>query len=147
MDIKQIAAKIVPYEEWLASFFEKLDDVTLSNVDARSRDDSEMYAKRYGLNETEKRLIYLQFKAKEIRDCLLKLYRCNSGKFHYDVDLDGGVYCSEIRSIRNCIGMVDADVNKLLDEKMEQEEDADHPVYMFTDMSGKLPGFMFRGTN
>lgn len=145
MDIKQIVVKSVHYEKWLASLSEKLDDRALSNVEAMSRDDSEMYAKRYGLDEAEKRLVYLQYKAKEISGCLRKLYRCNSGKFHYDVDLDGGVYCTEIRSIRSCIGMLDADVNKMLDEKTGREVDTDHPVYMFTDMSGKLPGFMFRG--
>lgn len=147
MDIKQIAAKTTIYEEWVASFSEKLEEMTLSNVDARSRYDSEMFAKLYDLDETEKSLIYLQYKAKKISDCLRKLYQCNPGKFHCDVDPDGGVYCTEIRSIRNCIGMLDADVHKMLDEKMEQEEDTEQPVYMFTDMSDKLPGFMFRGNS
>lgn len=118
-------------------FSKNLDDLTLSNVEARSRDDSEMFAKRYDLDETEKSLIYLQYKAKEISGCLRKLYQCNPGKFHCDVGPDGGVYCTEIRGIRDCINMMGAYVQKMLDEKMEQEEDTEQPVYMFTDMSDK----------
>ena len=135
MDIKQIAARTTHFEEWLAIFSQKLDDMTLSDVDARSRDESEMFAKRLDLDETEKSLIYLQYKAKEISGYLRKLYQCNPGKFHCDVDPDGGVYCTEIRGIRDCINMLDAYVQKMLDEKMERKEDTEQPVYWFTDMS------------
>ena len=135
MDIKEIAARTTHFEEWLAIFSKNLDDMTLSNVDAMSRDESEMFAKRFDLDETEKSLIYLQSKAKEISGYLRKLYQCNPGKFHCDVDPDGGVYCTEIRGIRDCINMLDAYVQKMLDEKMERKEDTEQPVYWFTDMS------------